>query len=180
MIIKTDLLTMDIQKLEFNADIRIKFATITETGKMDGDAWQEYLDLFSDTIEGWTFKKYDGYIDTRTAWQRSAWYLTYADGETEMAAVEHETGMEILIGIVSGVATEAIVAFVKWGWAKWKASRAKEPQKIEPSLVIERVTERTKEGIIRTIDRLEIRGPLTSEEVGKYLSKTFLQAPPLK
>ena len=59
---------MDIQKLENNADIRIKFASINERGGYDGDSHDEYRALFPQTTgkltEGWQYE-YVGLIETR-------------------------------------------------------------------------------------------------------------------
>ena len=160
---------MDIQQLEYDADVRIKFAAINQKGGLDGDANQEYLDLLSNFANGWTYTENPLPIETRFEWMRRSWTFTYKDKKTEIAAVEHETGIEILVAITSGLAVEAIVHFTKWAWNKWKASRAADTHKIESSLIVETVTDRTESGTIRTINKIEVHAPLAESDITKYI-----------
>jgi hypothetical protein len=165
---------MDVQKLEYDADFRIKFASINAKGGLDGDAHHpEYELFFAELPNDWTRHECPNPIETRFEWRRRAWVLRHSHSGTEIAAVEHETGIEILVAIGAGLATEALVVLIKWGWGKWKATRANLPNKVEPSLILENVSSRTPDGRILTIGRLEMRGPLTSEEVARQVESAL-------
>jgi len=120
---------MNVQHLERNADVRIKFAAINQFGGLESDANQEYVDLFTDFRKDWKLKENVGYTNDKSEWVPRSWVLQFKDRKTEIAAVEHETGIEILIGITSGLAVEAIVEFTKWAWKKWKALTSIWPEK---------------------------------------------------
>lgn len=167
---------MNTQQLEYDADVRIKFAAVNNKGGLDGDAHLEYLDLLSNFANGWTYTENPINIETRFEWMRRSWTFTYKDKKTEIAAVEHETGIEILVGITSGLAVEAIVHFTKWAWQKWRASRALDKNKVEPSLIVETVTERSESGTVRTINKIEVRGPLAENDITKYIDAAFKSA----
>ena len=67
---------MDVQGLENNADIRIKFASINERGGYDGDALEEYQALFPENVgdltEGWRYESV-GMVETRFEHDRNTW-----------------------------------------------------------------------------------------------------------
>ena len=165
---------MDIQKLENNADIRIKFASINERGGYDGDSHDEYRALFPQTTgkltEGWQYE-YVGLVETRFEYDRSAWRLKHQSSGITVATIEHETGIEILVGIASGVATAAIIGLSKWLWNQWQDVRG--PNKRSSSLVAEKVTERDTDGNIRYIERIEIRGPIDTTTVNAAIEQIF-------
>lgn len=169
---------MDVQELERNAEVRIKFASINEFGGYNKDAGVEYQAFFPQK-EGpleqeWVYKKVDKLIETRFEYNRHAWVLTHTPTQTQIAAVEHETGIAILTGIVSGVGTAAVVSLVKWAWQKWKSARASIPQeRVESGIVREKVTERFPDGRIRTVERLELRAPLDPEIVNRCIEQSF-------
>jgi hypothetical protein len=88
--------------------------------------------------------------------------------------VEHETGIEILVGIAAGVGTAALVRFAKWAWKAWKTLRSAQSNnqpsmqpKVEPSLVIEMVRDLLPDGGIRTLKRSDVRGPVDVQVVEK-------------
>ncbi len=165
---------MEVQELENNADIRIKFASINGRGAYDDDANEEYRTLFpekaGDLAEGWRYEDV-GRIETRFEYDRNAWRLEHPSSDIETAAVEHETGIEILVlGIASGVGTAAIVGLSKWFWCKWKDIR---PNKLPSSFVAEKVTERDADGRIRCVERIELRGPIDSFTANAVIEQVF-------
>lgn len=168
---------MDVQKLEFDTDLRVKFASINEKGGYEGDAHEEYAVFFAQLNKDWSYVEVEEPIETRFEWTRNAWVLTHEPTQTQIAAVEHETGIEILVsvgaGIVSTVAAEAIISFVKWGWGKWNSSRDSVSGKVNSSLVVESVTDRFPDGRIRRVDRLEIREPLKADLVSSYVEQSL-------
>jgi hypothetical protein len=166
---------MEVQELENNADIRLKFASINERGGYDGDAAEEYQALFpenaGDLTEGWRYESV-GVIETRFEYDRNAWRLAHPSCDFEAAAVEHETGIEILVlGIASGVGTAAIVGLGKWLWRKWRDVR--DPNKQSSSFVAEKVTERGADGKIRRVERIEMRGPVEATAVNAAIEQLF-------
>ena len=113
-------------------------------------------------------------VETKTEYLRDAWIVS--TGRPRIAAVAHETGIEILIGIGVGVATSvaaaAIIEFSKMAWQRWRDRRT---DKLEPSLVLEG---RVRVGEDWKIIRTEHRGPLTQEEVGRHLYAFTAQLDP--
>ena len=168
----------DVQRLENDAEIRIKFASINDRGGYDGDAWIEYQKIFPDPEGelpgGWRYQDV-GMVMTRFENTRTAYRLKHADLEEGAAAVEHETGLElVLIGVASGVATAAVVGLSKWLWKKWQESRPADS--LPPSIIVERVTEWKPDGTILRSERYEVRGPLENEDAGKLLEQAFQES----
>jgi hypothetical protein len=162
------------QELEDRPWLRIKFASIGPGGFPLNDAGEEYQSLFSEVPAGWTVAE-KGFIDTRAEGRRRAWLLTSPN--LKVGAAAHETGVEILVaigvGIAGTVAAESLIGFSKWAWVRWKQLRAageKQGTKIPSSLVLEKSVEQLPDGRTRVLHRLEVRGPVTEEEVQKYLS----------
>ena len=161
----------DVQFLGKQRGIRIKFASINADGGYEDDCHDEYITVFPETTgdlaEDWKYSTVDGMIDTRFEHTRSAWRFSYRENKVAVAAVEHETGVEILVGIAAGVATEAISGLVKWAWNKW--SEARRIKVLAPSLVLERVTERFPDASIRCMERSEIRGRIDKDHAHKLV-----------
>jgi hypothetical protein len=117
---------VDLQHYEDRTAIRIKFAS--EKGRrLVSDATGEYQDLFIGPAgqaawlpPGWEVDP-GGMIDTLTEHKRPAWRLRSADGE--VVAVEHETGIEVLLAIGIGVSTQAVVGLTKALWKEWRQRR---------------------------------------------------------
>ncbi len=166
---------MDIQKVEYNADLRIKFASINENGGWNYDAIQEYTQFFDEFPNDWVYSENTSQIETRFDFQRRAWVLTHSDSKTEIAVVEHESGIEFLIAVGIGLSTEAIISLVKWGWKKWNTSRETLGKKLEPSLILENVTSRRPDGQILTVERMEFRAPLADNDVEKHVKGALSQ-----
>ena len=170
---------MDVQELEYKADIRIKFASINDkTGGYDDDTHSVIYEPFFREMEGDWWPQQNSPIETRFDYNRDAWVLSHRSTGAQIAAVEHESGIELLVtGIAVSLASTAIVGFVKWAWNKWKKIRSSLPDRIEPSLQTEVVTEKFPDGRIRRTQRFEYRGPLDSELVGQLVNHSFQLLP---
>jgi hypothetical protein len=154
----------DAERAEAACHLRIKFAAIAPRGDPVGDAHDEY-DHFLDALPtGWEASRL-GLIETRTEAQRMAWHLT--NGEIDLVAVEHETGLELLlIPVAINVASAAVLGFTKWGWRRWRELRQDPPHpKVEPSLVIE--VPRPDGGLPPI--RLIVPPPVSDDDIARYL-----------
>ena len=163
----------EAQRTEGACDLRIKFAAITPWGDIVGDADDEYDHVFDVLPEGWRASRL-GLIETRTEAERMAWHLT--DGRVDLVAVEHETGLELLlIPIAINVASAAILGFTKWGWRRWRELRQDPPHpKEDPSLVIE--VPRPDGGLSPI--RLIVPPPVTDDDMARYLRVALASSRP--
>lgn len=146
---------MTVKDLVNEHKLRIKFPSLDDQGHYLRDASEEYQQFFHDLPSNWSLTGKEE-VTTRLERYRKAWILEH--GELQIAAVEHETGLEILAGIAAGVGTAAIVGFTKWAWEKWKEYRANLSK--HPSfLFIEELIEQNADGSTRIYRRTELRDP---------------------
>ncbi|MFX0021331.1 MAG: hypothetical protein ACFE9S_03330 [Candidatus Hermodarchaeota archaeon] len=146
-----------IKEIENNAGLRIKFANIKDSGVFEYNSqFDDYEFLINEIEEEWAVKRGEGFYE-------GYWAITNRQTQDEIAITEHESGLEILITVITNI--PAIVEFVIWAWKKWKKRREEKKKEPEPSIRVERVTEKKPDGTIRTKERIEIRGPLNSEDV---------------
>jgi hypothetical protein len=165
----------ELQQLENGPSLRVKFASIRNDGSLASDASSEYSPFFAALaaeVTNWDEEPNTQSVQTRYEHLRVAHVLRH--GETEVAAVEHETGIEILAaGVAVNLASEALIGFLSWSWNKWKQSRdaqkAQGIEKAEPSLVLEGVKVRDHTGAPKEIVRVEKRGPLTADRVAHHV-----------
>jgi hypothetical protein len=170
-----------MQPIEYNPPLKIKFASIDENGELVGDASQEYTALFpnpSTKLEGgWVATKYEMAEAKNAYLHHRTWILT--NDKIRIAAVAHETGMELLIDpvkeIAIGVATAGVTSVITWLWNKWRDSRKDRANKVESSYVIETVSEVLPDGKSRKITRLELRGPVSVKMVGEHTANALAE-----
>jgi hypothetical protein len=158
---------LEANAVERTTPLRVKFAFLDARGGAFPDATADYDDFYADLPAGWRAEKI-GDIETRTENQKEAWYLT--DGQTEVVAVQHETGIEILLVLVvapvaANLVADGIKTLVKWGWHKWN-KRRQEANKPDASVLIE-VPRSTRPD--RPPIRLVIPPPVDPDEVVWYL-----------
>jgi hypothetical protein len=170
---------MKAQQLEDRSAVKIKFASIGPGEFLVSDASsEEYAVLFQQAPDGWAIVE-DGQISTRAEGSRRAWLLA-KDG-VEVAVVAHETGVEIVIGVVGTIAAgvavdlakDAVVGLTKWLWRRWKGLRSAKVQKkerVDSSLRLECNIVRMPGGSLTTV-RLEVRAPLNDDTVAQCLTK---------
>jgi hypothetical protein len=156
--------------LEKNTALRIKFAGINDFGDRTHDAnFEEYDEFFSesDLPAGWSVDKV-GEIDTRTAALRPAWQ--FSNGQIELVAVEHETGLELLlIGVVAPLVYPDVRKLVVWGWKRWGGLRKGKQFKVDSSLEIE-VPRVNSAGITSGPPiRLILPPPVSDDDIARYL-----------
>lgn len=163
-----DLTSEKAQRIELETRFRIKFAAIDLRGDLVGDAHDEYRSFFDQLPPGWSATMLPDQIETRTEHLRPAWHLT--NSEQEVLAVEHETGVEILlIGVLTTVIAEGLIAFTRWGWKRWGGLRRHSTyQKVNPSLVIE--IPRHGAGEPPAPVRLVVSPPVSDEDIARYIS----------
>jgi hypothetical protein len=109
----------ELQAFEDRPVLRVKFASLRGDGPhLVSDASTEYQGLFDELPAGWSVTE-EGLVETITEYSRRAWRLSSDEGD--IVAVEHETGLELLV-ISVGLA-ETTVKLVSWAWKRWKARR---------------------------------------------------------
>jgi len=173
----------DVQKLEYNAAIRIKFASINDDGGYRRDASEEYLSFFPESegeLEGnWFYKAIEGEIEARSGSLRHAWVLNHGPTQTQIVVVGHETGMEILVAIGISAAGSAIVGLSVWAWRNWRKARSNarnSNDKVEPSIEAEKEVETiydNKGTKIKTTKRVRMMQPLSDEQVRQCIENLF-------
>jgi hypothetical protein len=120
---------MDVEQLELNAPLRIKFASMDKNENLIGDAGPEYNMLFpnlSTLLESGWIATGSQKIHTRTeSYNHRTWILSHEN--LRIVAVEHETGIEFLIDTFKDVsvqvATAAVTSLISFLWTKWRAAR---------------------------------------------------------
>ena len=165
----------ELQQLENAPALRIKFASMRSDGSLEPDATLDYPPFFAALaaeVVDWKDDPNTQPVQTRTEHQRPAHVLRH--DATEIAAVEHETGIEIIVaGVAVNIASAALIGLATWSWKKWTELR-KNPQdpvfqKAETALVLESVREKNIDGTPREIVRVERRGPLTAAKVSEHV-----------
>jgi hypothetical protein len=112
----------DAQRLELAAPLRLKFASFNEQGNLWPNSDPDYPPFFEALPPGCERTEL-GLIETRREHRQRASRLS--DGQFELLAVEHETGIElILIPVGVGLLTNAIWEFTKWAWKRWQQVRS--------------------------------------------------------
>lgn len=170
---------MEAQQFENQPLVRIKFASVGPGDFLVSDAGEEYSVLLEQQPTGWTLME-EGQITTKAEGSRHTWLLD-RDG-VRIAVVAHETGVEIILGVVGTIAAavavdlakDAVVEFSKWLWRRWKWLRATEEQnqrKVDPSLRLECNIVRLSGGVTGSTVRLEVRAPITDEALAQLIDK---------
>jgi len=154
----------EAQLLEQSAPLRIKFAAMDDTGFLYGDSSELYPRFFAALPDGWNAACL-GKITSRRDRSQSAWHVT--QGELHLVAVEHETGIElILVGAAANILSEAAMGFIKWAWSRWRRLRKDSPApKVPSSVVIEVPRVASSAPPIRLV----IPPPVSDEDLGRYL-----------
>lgn len=167
---------MDLQQLEFNTPLRIKFASKDENGNPARDAYTEYRDLFPDQVtpleEDWVATRSEKIKTRAESYDHNTWIFSH--DQIKIGAVEHETGIKFLIEIAAGVAVTVISSFVMRMWNKWGASRKKYYPNKGVSFVLEINSKTFPDGRSKTDSRIERSGPVDQTiiyEVEKALDK---------
>lgn len=155
---------MSPQELERRCGIRLKFASLRADDTLDRDCHEEYSVFPTEAPEGWSVEP-TGRIETRHDYDRDSWLFT---GENnEIAAVEHETGVEILIAVGVNVGSAAIVGFAAWAWKRWDRARGDKPAS---SFVAERIEERLADGTERMVKRVLVYAPVSEQDIRTILT----------
>jgi hypothetical protein len=160
--VMTPLSIEQANQLELSTVLRIKFASTEPNGNVYADASTEYDGFFTELPAGWQASPI-GLIQTRTEATRDAWHL--GNDEVEVVAVEHETGLELLLlGVATGLAVNGITALAGWGLGRWRKRRTGDTWKRPTSLVIE-VPRPTPGGPVKLV----VPPPVSDEEIATYV-----------
>jgi hypothetical protein len=125
---------MNVQQLEYDAPLRIKFASMDKNGRLVGNAGPYHYDfLFSDDSTmlegGWTVRRSDNIHTRQEPSQERNGHRTWilSKDKIQIAAVEHEDGIELLFDMVKDVTvqvgTAAVTSLITLMWSKWRKSR---------------------------------------------------------
>lgn len=153
---------MSAHELEHGCGFRLKFASLQPDGSLDRDCAEEYATFLQEAPSGWSVTS-AGRIETRFEYERDAW--VFSDGDHEIAAVEHETGVEILVPLGVNLASAAIIGFATWAWSRWRTARAAKPKS---AFVAHKVEERLPDGTERMVTTVTVRDA-TSKDVESVL-----------
>jgi hypothetical protein len=123
---------MELIEFEEHSTVRVKFAS-TRGRRLVSDANVEYTGLVpageGSRAEwfppGWTVAE-TGNVLTLTDHSQRAWRVASADGE--IALVQHETGIEILVAIGTNIVAAPIIAFIARLWQEWQERRRRSLQ----------------------------------------------------
>jgi hypothetical protein len=132
---------LDLQAFEDEATVRIKFASM-HGAHIAHDASQEYAGL-CDGLPSTGVVTEAGFIETISEYSRPARRLK--SGDTEVVAVEHETGLEILVVVGTNVVSTAVVGLATHLWSRWKQRRERTRAQVTSlgldALVVEQMIE---------------------------------------
>lgn len=166
------MITLDeARNLEQAAPLRIKFAALDDFGNLISDSDDAtYSQFFMRLLDNWHAVQIGG-IETRDASRpgygqlHRAWAVS--DGESNLLAVEHETGIElILLEITIGILTDAATNLLRWAWRRWREVRSDLPRPIVPSSLIIEVPRRDPDA---PPVRLVVGSPVSDDELARYL-----------
>ena len=127
---------VETQRLVTAGPLRVKFQNVAPDGSSYAGSGREYPFFWEDPPEGW---RVDGTYRVETPGGLSlATVLRSDDGGEVVVAVEHETGLEIVLPVIAPIAAKAAsaaaVAVVEWAWNRWRRRRADLDQRetVEP------------------------------------------------
>ena len=158
---------MEAQEFENLADLRIRFAYRHANDYLIPYAIKpDYNLLFAEEPACWTVQLPVD-IKTRSVGRRRA--RVFSREGSQLAAVEHETGLEIL-GALAAIA--GLIQFSVWAYDRWKDVKPSvQPPHgpNEPALQMTQIEERFPDGRERVIRSLEVRGQLEPDNLGTVL-----------
>jgi hypothetical protein len=175
---------LGLQSLSRRAELHIKFASTDDAGTLVGDAHDEYDGLFDELPAPWRVLVDGEETPVRNGGTRRGWLLS--DGESFAGATEHETGVEIAIGVGVGVAANliapAVVRLAQALWARWNGKRATAASqanwKAPTHLRIERV-HYADDGRMLASTTTSVRGPLDDEQLRAIINAATEVQPPI-
>ncbi|MGW6903593.1 hypothetical protein [Streptomyces sp. NPDC054940] len=164
------MITLDeARKLEQAAPLRIKFASLDANGNLLSDSNAGYPQFFTHLLGNWHAVQI-GDIETRDASRpghgelHRAWDVS--NGELNLLAVEHETGIELIAAIGVGIMTDAAVGFLRWAWRQWREVRSDLPYPpVSSSVVIEVPRADPDAPPVRIV----VGAPVTDDELARYV-----------
>jgi hypothetical protein len=125
----------ETQRLVTASPLRVKFQNVAPDGSEYAGSGREYPFFWDDPPDGW---RVDGTSRVETPGGPSLATVLRSDGGEVLVAVEHETGLEIVLPVLAPIAAKAAstaaVAVVEWAWSRWRKRRADLDQRetVEP------------------------------------------------
>jgi hypothetical protein len=167
---------MNAQEIGDSSDLRIQFGYRDVHGLLvPYAAPRAYDELFSEQPSGWTLEKVRNIRTTRSRHPHRAWLFTQK--RVQLAAVEHETGLEI-IGAIAAVVT--IAQFGVWAYDRWwkKAERPRGIRgRLDPVIRRTHVVERFPNGRERVVQTLEVLQMVPQNQLPAILTSDLAVSP---
>jgi hypothetical protein len=160
------------QKLVNKASVRILITASDAYGRLRPESDRSSSAVLYHNVKGWekspVLKVRDNLQTNLRTIERSAWI--FSKGQTRIAALQHEWGVELLPEIVAGVTATGIIELTRLFWRRWqnqkKATRSK-----EQSVLRFQIKEEGK-GNVRT-KTIEYSGNLNLAQVDKIMEDGF-------
>lgn len=157
-------------RLEQAAPVRIKFASLDRYGDPISDSNAGYPQFFTHLIDNWHAVQM-GDIETRDASRlghtemHRAWCLS--NGDLNLLAVEHETGIELIgVEVAVGILSDVAINFLRWAWRRWREVRSDLPHPtVSSSLIIEVPRADPDAPPVRIV----VGPPVSDDELARYL-----------
>jgi hypothetical protein len=162
----------DAQQLVDGASVRVLITAADAHGRLRAFADRSSYTALSKKPEGWRKSRELSVEDIRPdnleKFKRPAWILS--KGRTKVVALQHEWGIELLVGIAGGVGSAAVIGLTKLLWRKWQ-NQKKGKRTNELSVLRFQVMEKGR-GKIRS-KTIEYSGDLTATQIEKVLLNGF-------
>jgi hypothetical protein len=170
---------MNAQQIEDSSDLRIQFGYRDVHGLLvPYAAPRAYDELFSEHPSAWTLEKVGKIRTTRSMHPHRAWVLRHE--RVQLAAVEHETGLEI-IGAVAAVVT--IAQFGVWAYDRWwkKTERPRGIRgRLDPVIRRTQIVDRFPDGRERVVRTLEVLRMVPKNQLSAILSGDLVVTPQIR
>lgn len=162
---------IDVQQLVDDASVRILITAADAHGRLRAFSDRSSIAALDEKPDGWRKSRQLTVEDIMQhdleKAKRPGWILS--KGQTKVAVLPHEWGIELLIGIAVGVGSTAIIELTKLLWRKWQHQKSKRTKEL--SVLRIQIMEKGR-GRIRT-KTIEYSGDLSATHIEKVLRDGF-------